>query len=211
LPFSGRINLLKIGYKYFKLRPSPDWDINPSDGKFIYIQLRRADDLIKSDVNYSEIRARWDNYIAVNHLNHTFMTRLSYGNKYHISNINTPILYGIGGVNTVRGFSTDTRFGTKYAIASAEYRLPLKIGIIRPKMGYFYLNKLFGAIFYDSGNAWYSGKIKYSDFISSYGAELKLKSLLLGKVPIITRLGYAFLGKYGNRGGSYLDFNIPIF
>jgi len=211
LPFSGRINLIKFGYKYFKLRPSPDWDINPSGGKYINIQFRRADELIKSDIDYSEIRAIWNNYISINHLEHTLVTKLSYGNKYHISNINTPILFGIGGVDTVRGFSTDTRFGTKYAIASTEYRLPLKLGIIKPRIGYFYLNKLFASVFYDSGNAWYNGKIKYSDFLTSYGTELKLKSLLLGKVPIITRLGYAIKGRNGNGSSTYMDFDIPIF
>lgn len=213
LPFNGKINTLKFGYKFFKSEPTPDWDVNLQNGRYLKIEIKRADKLIDSDVEYWEYRFRWDEFIPVFKQPQNILIRNAFGYKKNITNLNSPILYGIGGVNTVRGFPNDTYFGTKYALLNLEYRFPIKNNILKPKIGYFYMNKLFGALFFDTGNAWYKGQLEFDDFISSLGVELKLKTLLVGKIPIITKLGFAqpIKNKKLGNSGSYITFTIPIF
>lgn len=210
-PFQGNINLLKIGYKFFKLRSSPDWDINPRDGRSLRFDFRKADRLLGSEVDYNEYRAQWEEYLTLHHNPQSLFLRSAYGIKDKISTLNSPILYGIGGLDTVRGFETDYKFGTRYLLLTGEFRFPLYARIVRPKIGYLYLNKLFGVLFYDSGNCWYSGRPDWSDFLSSCGAEFRLKSLVVGKLPVITRLGYAVQERNGSGNSTFLKFELPLF
>ncbi|MDD5089999.1 MAG: BamA/TamA family outer membrane protein [Candidatus Wallbacteria bacterium] len=209
-PFQGSINLLKCGYKFFKLRPSPDWDINPRDGRFLRLELRLADDLLNSEVTYWEHRVQYDEYLPLRHDPQTLFLRMVSGEKHSISNINTPILYGIGGVSSVRGFNSDTLFGSKYALLNLEYRFPLKTILLRPKMGYLYLNKLFGSIFLDAGNAWYDD-FNSQDMIASTGIEFRLKSLLLGKVTVLSSIGFSRQIRNGDDLSSFVKFDLPNF
>lgn len=209
-PFQGKINQIYAGYKFFRLHPSPDWDINPRDGRFLKLEARKASDIFNSDVSYNEYRFYWDEYLKLKHDSQTFFIRMAHGRKEKISSLNSPILYGIGGNETVRGFSADSRFGSRFFISSLEYRFLVRWNLIRPRIGWFYMNKMFGALFYDTGNAWLNDA-SFRDSISSSGLELKIKSLILGKVPVITRTGAAFRLR-GNTGVRfYISFDLPMF
>lgn len=63
-------------------------------------------------------------------------------------------LGGSGLLVPVRGFSRDTRFGTRSWGASAEYRFP--IGVVHRGLGAFplYFDRIWGSLFVDAGNAW---------------------------------------------------------
>ncbi|MEK7377016.1 MAG: BamA/TamA family outer membrane protein, partial [Candidatus Margulisiibacteriota bacterium] len=73
-------------------------------------------------------------------------------------------IYYVGGANTVRGYEPfQAKTGKRKLLANLEYRLTF--------------NDMFqGVLFYDWGNAWDSGGIIFSDFISGKGFGLRLNT-----------------------------------
>ncbi len=73
-------------------------------------------------------------------------------------------LYYVGGANTVRGyFPSEQRIGTKRLLANIEYR--------------YTFNEMFqGVIFYDYGDAWYSGAPDFAHFLSGMGFGVRMNT-----------------------------------
>ncbi len=91
----------------------------------------------------------------------------------------------------LRGYPQNAFRGQKAALASLEYRFPVK-NIehgwgIRP----IFFERLHGAVFYEAGNAW-DGAFHKSDLKRSVGAEVRL-DMMLGYVllPATLRVGIA--------------------
>ena len=73
-------------------------------------------------------------------------------------------LYYAGGANTVRGYEpAEARTGTKKVIFNLEYR-------------YTFSDMFQGVLFYDWGNAWYTGWPNTYDFISGKGFGIRLNT-----------------------------------
>jgi outer membrane protein insertion porin family len=99
-------------------------------------------------------------------------------------------LFWAGGANTVRGYSTsDTKTGRKKFLVNLEHRVTF--------------NDIFqGVIFFDWGNAWESGFIVPSEFITGWGPGVRLNTPL---GPI--RLDYGIAGGK-NFGEGMIHFSI---
>jgi outer membrane protein insertion porin family len=99
-------------------------------------------------------------------------------------------LYWVGSANTVRGYyPSDAKLGTKKLLFNVEYR--------------YTFNEVFqGVVFYDFGNAWYSGAPNFGEFISGKGFGIRLNTPL---GPI--RLDYGLAGDKGF-GEGVIHFSI---
>jgi outer membrane protein assembly factor BamA len=93
----------------------------------------------------------------------------------------------------VRGYSTSTLRGTRAAIGSLEYRMPIWNIDRGPSVWPIYFQRLVGDVFVDAGRA--SGET-----IASTGAEVSLDLFLGFAAPLRYRMGVAYLLREPGRG-----------
>jgi len=92
----------------------------------------------------------------------------------------------LGGANSLRGYQdrrlTPVGWGTKFVLASAEYRFPLS-------ERNFPYHKTSGVLFFDTGGIWSPGQTpELSDFYGSVGFGVRVKLPIVGT----TRFDWAF-------------------
>lgn len=90
----------------------------------------------------------------------------------------------------VRGYSTSTLRGTRAAIGSLEYRMPVWNIDRGPSVWPIYFQRLVGDVFVDVGTAWRAGTRRT---IASTGAEVSLDLFLGYAAPLRLRTGVAYL------------------
>lgn len=109
------------------------------------------------------------------------------------------------GSTFLRGFPAGTVVGTRYALASAEYRLPLLTVFRGLSMVPVFMRDLQLAAFTDWAQASTASLDVAPDaFYKAVGAELGLHGLLGWRLPLDARLGYAY--GFGREGESQVYF-----
>ncbi len=125
----------------------------------------------------------------------------------------TNMLLGAANINSpfnqrsyaLRGYSAGQAYlaGSRMALASLEWRFPIKRierGIMTPPVA---LHQLHGIAFVESGDAWHKGQ--QQSFASSAGVELRAEVIAFYGLGIETRLGYAHGFDYGGGNEIYLQ------
>lgn len=136
--------------------------MNPSKGDYYTFGVRRGWKYAASgETNFTKWSADFNRFYSPFE-RQTIAGRVSTG--YGIGDVPVGELYYAGGANTVRGYEPmEARSGTKKFILNIEYR--------------YTFNDIFqGVLFYDWGNAWYSGWPNTYDFISGKGLGLRLNT-----------------------------------
>ncbi len=105
----------------------------------------------------------------------------------------------------LRGYSSGQAnlVGSRMALASLEWRFPIKLierGIMAPPVA---LHQLHGLIFVESGDAWYKGQQR--SYASSAGVELRADLIAFYGLGLETRLGYAHGFDNGGDNEIYLQ------
>jgi outer membrane protein assembly factor BamA len=90
----------------------------------------------------------------------------------------------------LRGYPANQFRGRKAALASLEYRFPVRSIESGLSTGPFFLRRLHGAVFAETGNAW-DDALRGNEFKSSVGAEGRLDLFFSYFVPITFRFGIA--------------------
>ena len=90
--------------------------------------------------------------------------------------------------------------GDHQVYGNVEYRFPL-IRDLGLSLWIFYFERFTGALFYHFGKAWgrdlytfaYGTRRRFASvpWVTSVGGELRFRLYLLGKLPLVFRLGYA--------------------
>lgn len=199
-PFSGWINTLNLGYAYSTGRPSTHYDIHPDAGFQLNLVARQAEKFWGSDLNFTQFS-----------LATVFRTRtiwrqifcLRSGYFQHNGGQRIQSRYAMGN-SMIRGLTPSIE-GTQMLYANLDYRFPV-ICDLGLKIWFVYLEGLFGAGFTDVGWVWgeqlqYSRRQKkYIWFhhelnahapVGTFGAELRLRSYLAGKIAVILKGGIA--------------------
>jgi Tol biopolymer transport system component len=114
----------------------------------------------------------------------------------------------LGGV-ALRGYPALSILGDRFQLTQTEYRFPLTRVLRGPGTVPVFLDRLYGLVFFDYGNA-YFGPLDFDAFRKGVGAEI-LMDFTLGYVqPYSLRLGFA----YGFDGGGgtqfYVNFGRPF-
>ncbi|MDD5773680.1 MAG: hypothetical protein PHX78_09485 [bacterium] len=192
---SGRVNYAFNNSKTYTL------SISPEHGRSLDFGFERNDKKIGSDFNFNKYTADWHEYINMPWKHHILQVRSFFGSSE--GEIIPQRAFQLGGdfpgnINIsadnesvyLRGYPQNSFRGQKVSLASLEYRFPIKYYDKGFDTKPFYLRKLHGAVFTETGNAW-DNTFRIKDLNSSIGAELRF-DLTFGFVsPLTINIGVA--------------------
>jgi len=186
LPDDGHIATLGGSLMHYQIKPTLDMDINPQ-GRRVILSYALADESYGSDFNFNEYTLDWREYIPF-YKRHTLALRAMGGFcKGHNLSQGAFLL---GGMENLRGYGNNSFRGDKMGFWSAEYRFPI-LQDIGKKPLFFYLDRLYGMVFVDSGTAWFQGKLAIGNFDTDAGAGIRLKSFIFYHIPLNLELTLA--------------------
>jgi hypothetical protein len=90
----------------------------------------------------------------------------------------------------LRGYPGTYLRGNKGVLLATEYRLPLWYAEKSVMYGYYFLDRVWAAFFYDLGGA-ILGPVSNLSLKRSYGAELNIHSMFFWYLNVDLTLGYA--------------------
>jgi hypothetical protein len=186
LPDDGHVATWEASFMHYRIKPTLDMDINPQ-GREVILSYALADESYGSDFNFNEYTLDWREYIPL-YKRHTLALRAMGGFcKGHNLSQGAFLL---GGMENLRGYGDNSFRGDKMGFWSAEYRFPI-LQNIGKKLSFFYLDRLYGMVFVDSGTAWFQGKLAIGDFDTDAGAGVRLKSFIFYHIPLNLELALA--------------------
>ena len=218
LPTPSRTTDLTLGLRYYNAGRDAE-SISNERGFSVGASLRFRDSLLGSRAQTAEAFLDAQQYVGL-WWRHALALRLSTafgagdrsrGIYYALSpaperNVLLDALDQIGfGSTFLRGFPGGTAAGSRYALASAEYRLPLFDLFRGVSMVPVFFRDLNLALFTDWGQARNTSLRIYPDsFRKCAGAELAAHALIGWRLPVDTRIGYAY--GFGSEGEHQLYF-----
>ncbi len=175
------------------------FSISPEDGRTVELGYERFDRALGSDFNITKYTADWHEYINFPWKHHVLQARGFYGTSS--GEVIPQGAFQLGGDNPgdstipvdsesiyLRGYPINAFLGRKAALASLEYRFPIKDienGLNNTPV---FLRRLHGAVFAEEGNVW-NDQFHDSDFKRAIGAEVRLDTdLAYTLLPITFRL-----------------------
>ncbi len=186
LPDDGHVATWGVSLIHYRIKPTLDMDINPQ-GRQIILSYALADESYGSDYNFNKYTLDWREYIPL-YKRHTLALRAMGGFcKGHNLDQGAFLL---GGMGNLRGYGDNSFRGDKMGFWSAEYRFPI-LEDMGKKRSFFYLDRLYGMVFVDSGNAWFRGKLAIGNFDTDAGAGVRLKSFIFYHIPLNMELSLA--------------------
>jgi hypothetical protein len=193
--------------------------ISDTDGFALGATLRLRDELIGSRAQTAEAFLDYQHYVGL-WWHHVLALRLS--GAFGAGDDRQGVYYALGpapernvlldaldqiafGSTFLRGFPAATARGSRYVLATAEYRVPVFSLFRGFSMVPVFLRNLDLALFSDWAQARDTGLRIYPDsFYKSAGVELVARALLGWRLPMDTRLGYA--RGFGDAGEDQLYF-----
>ncbi len=173
------------------------FSISPEGGRTVEIGYERLDRSLGSDFAVTKYTADWHEYIDFPWKHHVLLARVFGGTSE--GDVIPQRAFQLGGDNPgnttipvdaeivyLRGYPLNAFRGRKAALASLEYRFPVRN--IESGFGTapVFLRRLHGAVFAEAGNAW-DGSFRSKDFKRSIGGELRLDTTLVYYLPITFR------------------------
>ena len=201
VPFEGVLASGRISY-LFNNSKRYNFSISPEQGRTIEIGTERLDKSIGSDLELNKYTADWHEYINFPLPHHVLQTRAFVGaatgqtfpqGAFQLGG-DTPgdVTLSIDDRQVyLRGYPAAEFRGQKIALASLEYRFPIRNIERGGGQTPVFVRRLHGAFFGEAGNAWDDGAFHASDAKRAVGAELRLDMDLAYGLPLTLRLGYA--------------------
>ena len=197
-PATGMLSSGRASYR-FNSAKEYGFSISPEGGRTIELGYERLDKWLGSDFKVSKYTADWHEYIDFPFAHHVLLARGFVGASD--GDILPQRAFQLGGDNPgnvtipiddesvyLRGYPVNEFRGRKAALASLEYRFPIKNIEMGPGNKPFFFRRLHGAAFVETGNAW-DYTFYTREFKSSVGAEARLDMTLAYYLPITIRLG----------------------
>ncbi len=195
--FQERVGQSTLNYKYFVgrdisarwihrgLARNLDSEINPRGRKFELRYDREfnkflvdfaTDRIVSAEVfknyNYNKVTVDWQEHFAMPIKKHTLSFDLDGG--FIDTKVDSFFNFFAGGIVGNRGYPFYSIEGRKMVQARATYRFPLMHNMDL-RFLHLYFDKVYLGAFYDYGNA-FDGDIKFDDFKSSVGGELRMEA-----------------------------------
>ncbi len=177
------------------------FSISPEDGRTIEVGYKRYDKSIGSDFDITKYTADWHEFINFPWKHHVLQVRAFAGNS--AGDVMPQGAFQVGGDNPgdtllqvddesvyLRGYRINEFRGRKAALASLEYRFPIKDIELGWSSTPVFLRRVHGAVFAEAGNAW-DNAFRSREFKRSAGAEVRLDTNLTYYLPITFRIVYA--------------------
>jgi Tol biopolymer transport system component len=200
IPAQGELASGRASYKYNSAKQY-GFSISPENGRTMELGYEQLDKSLGSDFEVKKYTIDWHEYINFPWPHHVLLARGFAGTSS--GDVVPQRAFQLGGDNPgditipvdqeavyLRGYPVNEFRGQKAALASLEYRFPIKNMEKGMGNGPVFFRRVHGAVFCESGNAWDEG-FHVSDFKSSAGAEARLDMYLAYYLPITLRFGIA--------------------
>jgi len=200
VPAQGELASGRVSYKYNNAKQY-GFSISPENGRTIEVGYEQLDKSLGSDFEVKKYTVDWHEYINFPWPHHVLLARGFAGTSS--GDVVPQRAFQLGGDNPgditipvdqeavyLRGYPANEFRGQKAALASLEYRFPIKNMEKGMGNGPVFFRRFHGAVFCESGNAWDDG-FHARDFKSSAGAEARLDMYLAYYLPITLRFGVA--------------------
>lgn len=203
LPYLGYYSTLRFTWGYSDVERYL-YDISPSNGRIITLGVALADPLIGSA--YRVVTMTWSATQYIPLWEHHVLA-LRYGGGISGGDLDRRGVFGVGGFPSVapisglytpntlggvvlRGYPTNSRYGTQMHLVQAEYRFP----IVRFNQGVLtlpvFLNRMYATVFADYGDA-FDSVFDLGRFRLGVGAEVLIDFTLFYLIELTLRVGYA--------------------
>jgi hypothetical protein len=200
VPAEGLLVSGRAGYLYNNAQRYGN-SISPEHGRTLELGYEQLDHALDSDFNVTKYTADWHEYVNAPWKHHVLLAR-AFGGVSR-GDVLPQRAFQLGGdllgdmtipvdqeFVSLRGYPANQFRGQKAALASLEYRFPLRSIESGLNTGPFFLRRLHGAVFAEAGNAW-DDALRLKEFKSSVGAEGRLDLFFSYFVPITLRVGVA--------------------
>lgn len=224
IPSTGLLSRLTLGWNFSNVERYV-YDISASRGRAFGFAVSLADPLIGSEYESVSLSWSYSQYVTMPwQRGHVWATR--YGGGISGGDIGGRGVFAVGGFPqqalldalidgtslggvALRGYPAFYRVGSQFHLLQNEYRFL----ILRTQWGLstlpFYLNRLYGAVFVDTGNAYYDD-IDFSDFLLGTGGELLLDFTVGYFVGFTLRVGIAQGLTQGGDTQPYVNLGFPF-
>ena len=186
---------LAFVYRHDSVPRRQDRDINPRGGRRLYARYDRMTNWFIEGFNeqntsflqeeylglfYNQVTVDWREFVGLP--KNTTLGLRAYGGLIDSDSVDGSTVgdffdFHLGGLPFMRGYTFYSIEGRKAAMANATFRFPLWPAVHR-RLGPFYLDKLYGAVYGDAGKAW-DGDISDSDPVYGRSGPLRDAGLQL--------------------------------
>ncbi|GAK53394.1 WD40 domain protein beta Propeller [Candidatus Moduliflexus flocculans] len=159
--------------------------ISPEKGALTSVRYRRYDEMFGSDFNISELVGDLNLFVPMPFKHHVLFLRgaggISDGDTLqqglfqlggYMWNFETQVIYEP--TFYLRGYKENVFKGDRFALATAEYRLPLWYANRAIFSGLFFLESFAGSVFWEAGDAW-KDATEDAELESSAGGDLSAR------------------------------------
>ena len=189
---SGRASYLFNSAKQY------GFSVSPEDGRTLELGYERFAKSLGGDFDITKYTADLHEYINFPWKHHVLLARAFGGTS--AGDIIPQGAFQLGGDNPgdttipidngsvfLRGYPINSFRGSKAALASLEYRFPIKNIETGWSTAPVFFRRLHGAVFAEAGNAW-NNAFRSSEFKRAIGTELRLDTDLAYYLPITFRI-----------------------
>ncbi|TAL17089.1 hypothetical protein EPN96_06840 [bacterium] len=205
-PFRGRQSYLHAGLAYDSTLPyATFYTLGPLGGRRVELEARVRGEALGSERDSREGLVKWSEYF-----------RLPYRTAFDLKGIlgigrgdqTLQSLFQLGGEGEfpLRGYGYKVDEGTAVFAGSAEYLFPLAKIYRGIDDAPFFLDRFYGAIFYDAGRVLEGGDGQWR---RSAGGEARIETVLGYYLPITVAVGYAHGFDEDGEEGIYFRVLIP--
>ncbi|MBN1155120.1 PD40 domain-containing protein [candidate division KSB1 bacterium] len=185
--FKGKSLKLEYSFSNFLYSPWFDSDINPSGKRILTLAFSQEFNDFFNDFklteygtwsekydryNYSKVDLDWQEYIGLfRNGKHTLNLHLQGGAI--LEPVHEFFNYFAGGLVGLRGYPYYSIEGRKLLLGRATYRFPV-LENLNLRILNLHFDKLYGGLFFDSGDAFDADRVNLSEFKNNYGFEVRL-------------------------------------
>ncbi|MFA4843856.1 MAG: hypothetical protein WC632_02765 [Candidatus Margulisiibacteriota bacterium] len=203
-PNTGNLTALYAYWRYLNTRVYAK-SISPEDGIDVALKVERFLPELQSDYKFTNYSGALSSYSKTLFPHHVLASRLSgyysQGDRLEQGNLTWRYL-------SVRGYPYGLDKGNKGASMSLEYRFPLGYTERGFLYGFTFIDRLWGALFFDLGGNSFQ-PLAQLKFKRGIGGELHLEAnTMFGGVPLLFKLGYAKGLDDGGQETTYFTFSL---
>jgi dipeptidyl aminopeptidase/acylaminoacyl peptidase len=205
VPELGWLGRLRLSWSYSDVERYL-YDISASNGTSLAVSLGVSDPLLGSQFRAVTFTWALTRFVPLPWASHHVLA-LRYGGGLSGGDLGRRGAFSVGGHapatpldglldgvilggTALRGYAPFSRRGTQFHLAQVEYRLPLWRINRGPWTAPAYLNRVYGAIFVDAGDAFF-GAFDIETFRVGAGAEVLVDFTVGYLLPFTLRVGYA--------------------
>lgn len=224
IPSTGLLSSVRMSYFWSDVVRNA-WDVTPSQGRSIQLGLTVAHPYLGSQFTAVSGTFTVTQYLENPWIHHHVLA-LRYAGGLSAGDIGRRGVFSVGGFpvvnpldqllqnsslggNALRGYPAFNRSGTQFHLIQAEYRFP----IFRPMWSVetlpAFLQRLWGAVFFDMGDAFY-GDLDLSTFRYGIGGELYTDFMLGYFLTYTLRVGIARGLSEGGETQIYANIGLPF-